>query len=181
MRFGSLLVAGFAALAAAIPANKVVENIRMVTSQSQQLLTPAKNLVLLDGPLLVTGQGNFPPIIAGFQQIVTTATAAINQMNPPEKYSGQGADEIFDAFRTFVMVHQELLNVLIGKAGLFNTIPFIGQPVAAVLRAVESVVDTIAFSLIDSIESRAADLTKEADSLSSTIGTAIDTYSGLSL
>lgn len=39
------------------------------------------------------------------------------------------------------MVHQELLNVLIGKAGLFNTVPFIGQPVAAVLRAVESVVD----------------------------------------
>lgn len=60
MRFGSLLVAGFAALAAAIPANKVVENIQMVTSQSQQLMTPAKNLQLLDGPLLVTGQGNFP-------------------------------------------------------------------------------------------------------------------------
>jgi hypothetical protein len=30
---------------------------------------------------------------------------------------------------------------MIGKAGLFNTVPFIGQPVAAVLRQVENIVD----------------------------------------
>jgi hypothetical protein len=51
------------------------------------------------------------------------------------------SDAIFDAFRTFVTVHQQLLNILIGKAGLFNTVPFIGQPVAAVLRQLEGVVD----------------------------------------
>jgi hypothetical protein len=33
------------------------------------------------------------------------------------------------------------LNILIGKAGLFSTVPFIGQPVAAVLRQIENVVD----------------------------------------
>jgi hypothetical protein len=41
----------------------------------------------------------------------------------------------------FVRVHQSLLNILIGKAGLFSTVPFIGQPLAAVLRQIEGVVD----------------------------------------
>jgi len=41
----------------------------------------------------------------------------------------------------FVRVHQVLLNILIGKAGLFQTVPFIGEPVAATLRQLESVVD----------------------------------------
>jgi len=41
----------------------------------------------------------------------------------------------------FVRTHQVLLNILIGKAGLFDTIPVIGAPVAAVLRQIEAVVD----------------------------------------
>jgi hypothetical protein len=36
---------------------------------------------------------------------------------------------------------------LIGKAGLFNTVPIIGQPIAAVLRQVENVVDVSTFLL----------------------------------
>jgi hypothetical protein len=43
--------------------------------------------------------------------------------------------------KKIVRVHQVLLNILIGKAGLFNTVPIIGQPVAAVLCQVEAVVD----------------------------------------
>lgn len=77
------------------------------------------------------------------------------------------------------MVHQELLNILIGKAGIFNTVPFVGQPIAAVLRAVEAVVDTIALSLIDMMQSRTMEMRDSADSLGSTISTAIDSYSGL--
>ncbi len=41
----------------------------------------------------------------------------------------------------FVRVHQALLNILIGKSGLFSTVPFIGQPIAAILRQIETVVD----------------------------------------
>jgi hypothetical protein len=55
--------------------------------------------------------------------------------------AGTGANAIAEAFREFFEVHQELLNILIGKAGLFNTVPVIGQPVAAVLRQLESAVD----------------------------------------
>lgn len=60
MRFGSLVIAGLAAVASAIPAAKVVENIKAVTSMSTKLQTPTKDLGVLDGPLLAIGSGNFP-------------------------------------------------------------------------------------------------------------------------
>jgi len=52
------------------------------------------------------------------------------------------------AEKQFVRVHQALLNILIGKAGLFQTVPFIGQPVAAVLRQIENVVDVSLSTLV---------------------------------
>ena len=55
--------------------------------------------------------------------------------------AGQPSDAIFEAFREFVRVHQALLNILIGKAGLLQNLPFVGPPVAAVLRQIENVVD----------------------------------------
>jgi hypothetical protein len=109
----------------------------------------------------------------------------------------------------FVRVHQTLLNILIGKAGLFETVPFIGAPIAQVLRQVENVVDvslylllppppllhphrppivfvfsltsyqTIALGLIDTVQSRAADLQNQADSLGMTLNTAIEKYQGI--
>jgi hypothetical protein len=80
--------------------------------------------------------------ITGFSDIITTATTFISQNQTPAQVpAGANADAIFNAFREFVRVHQALLNILIGKAGLFNDVPFIGQPVAAVLRQVENVVD----------------------------------------
>jgi hypothetical protein len=51
------------------------------------------------------------------------------------------SDAIFNAFREFVVIHQQLLKILIGKSGLFQTVPIIGAPVAAVLRSLEGVVD----------------------------------------
>lgn len=120
--------------------------------------------------------------------------------------AGAPADAIFDAFREFVSVHQALLNILIGKAGLFNTVPFIGQPVAAVLRQIEGVVDvslgpptnwettglnqltcffftpqTVAFMLIDTVQSRASDLQSQANSLDMTLATCINSYEGVNL
>lgn len=125
MRFGSLIIAGLAAVASAIPASDVKKNIDTITSLSMDLQTPAKGLSILDGPLLAAGQGNFPvsapavyfllistllqrpccwpflsqPIIQGFQGIVQTGSNALDQMNP-DKYSGADADMIFEAFRT---------------------------------------------------------------------------------
>ncbi|EHK97582.1 UVI-1h [Glarea lozoyensis ATCC 20868] len=161
---------------------QVVQNIQLITQKSQALQTPAQTINILNGPLILIGQGPYPQIIVGFTDIVTTATTALAQMKGMAPVpAGAESDAIFNAFREFVRVHQVLLNILIGKAGLFQTVPFIGQPIAAVLRQIEGVVDTVAFALIDSVQSRATDLQSQASSLSGTITTAINAYDGLSL
>ncbi|EMD59780.1 hypothetical protein COCSADRAFT_30546 [Bipolaris sorokiniana ND90Pr] len=170
-----------APISAALTPAQIVDNIKMLTTKSQALQGPAQSITIINGPLIVIGQGPFPQIIAGFTDIVTTTTTAISQMQGTQPVkAGADADAIFDAFREFVRVHQVLLNILIGKAGLFTTIPFIGQPVAAVLRQVEGVVDTIAFGIIDLVESRAADLQREANNLGATLDICINSYDGLS-
>ncbi|USP79085.1 uncharacterized protein yc1106_06359 [Curvularia clavata] len=167
-------------IAAALTPAQVADNIKTLTSKSAALQAPAQSITIINGPLIVIGQGPFPQIIAGFTDIVSTATVAISQMEGSSPVpAGADADLIFEAFREFVRVHQVLLNILIGKAGLFTTVPFIGQPVAAVLRQVEAVVDTIAFGLIDSVESRAADLQSQANTLGATLDICINSYEGI--
>lgn len=57
------------------------------------------------------------------------------------KYVGSEATAIADAFRLFVKTHQALLDALIGTNGFIRKIPFVGPPVAAVLRSLEKVVN----------------------------------------
>ncbi|KAH8724418.1 UVI-1 [Phaeosphaeriaceae sp. PMI808] len=168
-------------IAAQITPSQVVDNIKVLTAKSQQIQAPALSISIINGPLLIIGQGPFPVIIAGFADIVTTATVAITQMQGMSPVaSGPPSDAIFDAFREFVRVHQVLLNILIGKAGLFQTVPFIGAPVAGVLRQIENVVDTIAIGLIKNVQSRANDLQTQANALSGTLTIAIQRYNGIS-
>ncbi|WQF75970.1 hypothetical protein CDEST_00984 [Colletotrichum destructivum] len=188
MRF-SILKAAVAALAVCndvvlgqLTPAQVVTNIELITSKSQALIDPAKEITLISGTLLIIGQGPFPKIIAGFTDIVTTAGVSLAQMQGmPPVPAGAESDAIFEAVRTFVRIHQQLLNVLIGKAGLFSTIPIVGQPVAAVLRAVEGIVDAVAFALIDGVQSRANDLKTELGGLTVTIKTATKQYEGIQL
>ncbi|KAF3046211.1 hypothetical protein E8E11_009286 [Didymella keratinophila] len=179
--FTSAMAMAVPVIAQLTPA-QVVSNINMITQKSEALQAPAQNITIINGPLIIVGQGPFPQIIAGFVDIVSTATTAIAQMQGMAPVpAGQPSDDIFDAFREFVRVHQALLNILIGKAGLFQTVPFIGQPVAAVIRQIENVVDTIAFGLIDAVESRTSDLQAQANSLSGSLDVCIQKYEGLSL
>ncbi|KAJ3032092.1 hypothetical protein HK097_005378 [Rhizophlyctis rosea] len=190
--FKKLLLSLFVSTAmvqAALTPAQIVQNIETLTSKSQALQAPAQTISILNGPLIIIGQGPFPVynclflrIIAGFTDIIQTATTAIAAMKGSAPVpAGPDASLIFEAFREFVRVHQALLNILIGKAGLLSTIPFFGEPVAAVLRQVEQIVDTIAFALIDQVESRSADLNRENGSLQATIRTAIRSYEGLKL
>ncbi|KAK2053169.1 hypothetical protein LY76DRAFT_582239 [Colletotrichum caudatum] len=157
----------------------VVGNIKTLTMKSQALQAPAKDITIVNGPLIIIGQGPFPKIILGFSEIVTIATTAIPAMQAmPPVPAGPQSDAIFEAFREFVRVHQVLLNILIGKAGLFSTVPLVGQPVAAVLRQIETVVDTVAFILINNVQSRANDLNVEAGRLKGTITVSINSYQG---
>jgi len=177
----AVLALGGEAVQAALSPSQMVANIQLVTQKSQALQGPAQTITIVNGPLIIIGQGPFPQIIAGFTDIVTTVTTAITQMQGSSDVTNPAdATAIFEAFREFVRVHQALLQILIGKAGLFNTVPFVGQPVAAVLRQIENVVDTIAFAIIDLVESRAMDLTNQANMLDGTLTICINSYSGLS-
>jgi len=74
---------------------------------------------------------------------VATGTVTVGTLggNRNARYGGTAADQIADAFRAFVQVHTNLLEILIGKAGFLAQIPFVGPPVAGVLKLIEGVVD----------------------------------------
>jgi len=181
MHFTKVFVAITATLLTSVYAQmtapQIVSNINIITGQSQALQAPANSINILSGPLFLIGQGPFPQIIVGFSQIVTTANNDIQAMAGTQPFSVLSDEQsILNAFTTFVEVHQELLNILIGKAGLLNDLPFVGPPVAEVLRSLEAVVDTIAFGLIDLVPDVAAPFTNQMNSLDVTIGQAINAY-----
>ncbi|KAH6617189.1 hypothetical protein F5144DRAFT_660081 [Chaetomium tenue] len=182
MRFSILtaLAALGSVAVAQMKATVVVENIQVLTVKSQKLIQPAKELTLVNALLLIIGQGPWPKVILGLGDIVATATLDVSAMSagPKAKYIGVEATAIADAFRLFVKTHQTLLDALIGVGGFITKIPFVGPPVAAVLRSVEKVVDTLAFGIIDTLEaSVAAALTTDYAGLKATIGTAVTTFS----
>jgi len=168
-------------VAAQLTADQVVTNINTITSLSQGLQTPANSINILSPALFLIGQGPFPPIIVGFGTIVSDVTADISAMQTPETFIDQDATNIYNAFSAFITVHQELLSILIGKAGLFSDIPFIGEPVAQALREVESVVDTVALSLASMVPSYANQISSQTGSLNTSLQKAITAYSGLQL
>ncbi|KAK4216723.1 hypothetical protein QBC37DRAFT_80460 [Rhypophila decipiens] len=163
---------------------QIVDSIKTLSGKSQALQAPAQSITIVNGPLIIVGLGPFPPLITGFTDIVSTSTVFISQiMGIPPIEDEDEATAIANAFREFVRIHQALLNILIGKAGLFNTVPFIGGPVAAVLRQVEKVVDTIAFGLIDIIDVGLPKqrIQSDGNSLSSSLTICINAYEGLAI
>ncbi|KAI0403555.1 UVI-1 [Xylaria palmicola] len=183
MLFSKIFSAGAVMAASAMAAltpTQIADGLRRVTTLSQDLQAPAQSITIVNAPLIVIGQGPFPDIISGFTQIVSTATVVVGQFPGTAKITNEAdATLVFDVFRNFVRVHQELLNILIGKVGVLTKVPLVGQPVAAVLRSVENVVDTIAITLINTVESRAQDLESEANSLGSSLDLCIQQYEGL--
>ncbi|KAK0658518.1 hypothetical protein QBC41DRAFT_237928 [Cercophora samala] len=179
------LITGAVALAApamaALTSTQIADALKTLTAKSQALQQPAQQISLINGPLIVVGLGPFPQIIAGFSEIITITTATVPQIVATPTFS-LDADRkaIADAFREFVRVHQVLLNILIGKAGLFQTVPIIGAPVAATLRQLESIVDAAAYALID-VVAGSNDVPTQATSLAGTIDVAIKSYEGLAL
>ncbi|KAJ2994016.1 hypothetical protein NUW58_g1662 [Xylaria curta] len=185
MLFSKIFTAGammaISAMAALTPV-QIADGLKRVTDLSQNLQAPAQSITILNAPLIVIGQGPFPRIIAGFTEIVATATVTVSQADGTPKITNEAdAALVFNAFRAFVRVHQALLNILIGKAGILAKLPVIGQPVATVLRQVEGVVDTLAIFLIDTVEVRASDFQSEANNLVGTLDLAIQQYEGIAL
>jgi hypothetical protein len=71
----------------------------------------------------------------------------MNQMDtPPPVFGDADARQIVAVLRTFVTIHQRLLNTIIGKHGLLSLF-FFTEPVRVALVGLESVVD-VRFSLL---------------------------------
>lgn len=124
----------------AITADQMVENIQKITQLSQDL-QPKASAISTDGLGFLTSSP-FQPVIDGFQQIIRVAQDDIDSMSDSTQYTAANAQPVCDAFSDFVVVHQELLRILIGKSGLLESV-FLG-PVAAILRSLEEVVDVSA-------------------------------------
>ncbi|KAI5237553.1 hypothetical protein E4T43_07991 [Aureobasidium subglaciale] len=157
----------------AVTADQMVATINKITQQSKSLATIAGNLNPMSGvPLLGPGSGSgstsYQQLITGFQGIITTGTSAISSMDGTQAYTDTAAE------LQFVVVHQNLLKIVIGKSGLLEGI-FLG-PVAAVLRSLEGVVDTLAFGIIDSVPFCADKATSDKNNLDDTLGKAVCAY-----
>lgn len=186
MLFSKYLTLAFASMAAVASAGSdadtVVVKINTLTQISQGLQTPANQIGVLSLVELIFAAGPFPQIIAGLGQIVTLVVAdtTIIQGIKPLSVDSDIAS-VKAALVGFVQVHQALLNILIGKAGLLADIPILGAPVATVLRGIESAVDTIAFVIIGILPGDNSDIQKQLSGLDNTLSISISTYSGIQL
>ncbi|KAI0648390.1 hypothetical protein C8Q79DRAFT_925306 [Trametes meyenii] len=178
MKFFSVLPAVAVAVLSAMnvvgqSVTTVVDNIHTVTTLSDNLRVVCSGITATN----IFTQG--PALVAGFQGIVTTVTQVNEQMSTISDPSPLGDDDaqlVVNALTTFVQVHQALLNVVIGKHSIAAQF-FFTAPIAAVLRALEAIVDAFATGLIALIPTQKNAATTQFASLTITIQKAITVYS----
>jgi len=146
---------------------EVVYAIKNITLLSSNLKDTTQKIDF--SPLAIVTPDTFTPVIKGFYGIIDLVNKDIQTMkdNPMAPLAQDGQTAICTAFREFVVVHQNLLAIVIGKSGL--VVSFGGGPVAAVLRILEGAVDTIAFGIIDAVPFCAAGAQMDKDSLTKKI------------
>ncbi|KAK3949284.1 hypothetical protein QBC32DRAFT_220086 [Pseudoneurospora amorphoporcata] len=188
MRFSLLSTAIAATLSSVVVAAPVarsttlqdtVNTLAVLSEKTHKLQAPAQSITITNGPLIIIGQGPFPPILTGFTDIikdVDTFAASYGRA----VFDEAGCKTITEKYTSFVWVNQQLLNILIGKAGLFTTVPVIGDPVARVLRQLETRYDFLGFTFVDSCEGKGnVDIASNHKSLGETVAKAIESYEGL--
>ncbi|KAK4246901.1 hypothetical protein C7999DRAFT_32675 [Corynascus novoguineensis] len=177
-------------LGAATP-QQIADGIKAITKRIQNLLAPAQSITALYAPLIDTSKGPFPQVVTGLTNAASTTNALVAQISGSEPIHKRGvpsritrrgpdADDVFVAFQEYVSAGQDLLEVLIEKAGVATEVPGLSQLVVASLVVYETSVNTLSVTVTDLTQVRASDLTSEADSLRETLDTAIKTYEGLS-
>ncbi|CAG7851653.1 SubName: Full=Uncharacterized protein {ECO:0000313/EMBL:CCA72475.1} [Serendipita indica DSM 11827] len=152
-------------------ATVVIGNIQQLTTMSSNLNTVVSNINVVN--VLIQG----PKVAQGLSAISNQVYQYINQMdNPPPVYGDVDAVAVVGVLKTFVKVHQTLLNTIIGKHGLLSLF-FFTQPVRVALVSLEAAVDALALGLIDMIPTQAPEANGQFASLKITIDAAITVYS----
>ncbi|WPB06210.1 uncharacterized protein RHO25_010867 [Cercospora beticola] len=147
------VVVGLTALAApdfSLTADQQAANLKTLTDKSAALIPEANMISATNGP--------FPDRV-------------------PE---GAEADKVYDAYSAFAAKHSDLMSILTTKAGLFTTVPFIGEPVATALRQDEAVFDAYYFGLSGFVPSKSDEFNTLGETLAKSIVTATNAYQGLS-
>ncbi|KAK3389108.1 UVI-1 protein [Sordaria brevicollis] len=165
-------------------ATTVEESVNIVgdlSRKAQALQSPAQQISILNGPLIIVGQGPFPAIIQGFTEIINAADAFANKYGEGETvFDEAGCSDITTSYKQFTRVNQQLMNILIGKAGLFSTVPIIGQPVQAVLRQVEVRYDALGIFFVGQCEGKGnADIESNFQELRKTVTAAVNAYNSI--
>ncbi|KAI0174425.1 hypothetical protein BJ166DRAFT_492946 [Pestalotiopsis sp. NC0098] len=157
---------------AALTPDQILSAIQTLTQKSQAVEASAESIIVSGGPLGVM------PVILGLTDLSTAATVATAQIQGTHVASDSvDIEAIEDAFRSLVGADEDLLNVMIARAGLLRTVPVAGAPIASLLRPIEGVVNAIATSLIQVTDGTG--IRDQVDSLEDTIARAIDAYGGL--
>jgi hypothetical protein len=134
---------------------QVRDCIQQITGKSQALQVPAQSITIVNGPLIIIGEGPYPKICDGLADIVSTTISKMDGMS--QVAAGKDADAIHEAVREvthlphasilrssaglanvpqFVRINQTLFNMLIAKAELFKSKPMISRPVGASIRMI---------------------------------------------
>ncbi|EME39116.1 hypothetical protein DOTSEDRAFT_179527 [Dothistroma septosporum NZE10] len=161
-----------------LKAPEIVDELNGLTSKAQALQAPIQSITPNNGVLIVVSQGPFPSIIKGYADIVTAGTYLVAGLQDQGSLSGKDADDVYSAYTAFAKVNEFTLHMLNGKGATYANLPFVTQPVAAVLRNVENIYDTLAFTLADATKSHAAELQGAAGKLGEELDRIIYTYQG---
>lgn len=86
---------------------QVVEVIKELIQKSQALQGPAQSIDNMNGHLVMIGQGPYPGIINGLDDIVKTTTTALRSMRGmPPVAAGDNSNAIVQAYREVTVLHR---------------------------------------------------------------------------
>ncbi|PVG00770.1 hypothetical protein CPB86DRAFT_773635 [Serendipita vermifera] len=159
--FSILTVLAAAAGVYAQNATVIIEDLQAITGLANHYNKRASEINVVN--ILFKG----PEVAQGNNHIANSITQIVQRLpNPPPVFKDADAKNIIDYLKTFVTVHQTLLNTQIGKHGLVMF--FFTEPVRVSL--------TLGISLIEMVPTQNTTVQQRFGALSVTINAAIQTY-----
>jgi hypothetical protein len=81
-------------------ADDIISGINSITSQLQSLQAPANSLNIINGTLIIVGQGPWPQILAGTASVVATAQAQASFFLGAKDTYDDRANDIYSAVKS---------------------------------------------------------------------------------
>jgi hypothetical protein len=90
-------------------ADDIITGINAITSQLQSLQGPASSINIINGILIIIGQGPFPQIIAGTSSVVGTAQAQAAFLQGASDNYDNKAQDIYSAVQNASQLNYMIL------------------------------------------------------------------------